>query len=68
MRLSIIATGLFLAVSSQATLAFDLSSTDMKAGGLLSEQQVANGFGCSGGNLSPQLAWNPPPREPRAMP
>ena len=61
MRLSIIAAGICLAVSSQVSLAFDLTSTDMKAGGRLSEQQVANAFGCSGANLSPQLAWKNPP-------
>ena len=62
MKQSVITAGLCLAVSAQVSLAFDLKSADMKPGGRLSEQQVANAFGCNGGNLSPQLTWKNPPK------
>ncbi len=35
--------------------AFRLTSADVK--GTLAQAQVLNGFGCRGGNLSPQLSW-----------
>lgn len=39
---------------------FTLKSNDL--GGQATTQQVFNGFGCTGGNISPQLSWvNPPP-------
>lgn len=41
--------------------AFTLSSPDIKPGGRISEAQVFNGFGCSGGNISPALTWKNPP-------
>lgn len=34
---------------------FTLTSRDV--GGQATDQQVFNGFGCTGGNLSPQLSW-----------
>lgn len=38
---------------------FTLSSTDL--GGQATDQQVYNGFGCTGKNLSPQLSWTNAP-------
>jgi len=61
MKRFVISAGLCLAFSAPAAFAFELTSTDVKAGGRLAEQQVANAFGCSGENLSPQLAWKNPP-------
>jgi Raf kinase inhibitor-like YbhB/YbcL family protein len=41
---------------------FQLSSNTIKPGATLTEQQVFNGFGCSGKNQSPALQWsNAPP-------
>ncbi len=40
---------------------FTLSSADIRDGGTLAEAQVANAFGCAGGNLSPQLSWSDAP-------
>lgn len=40
---------------------FTLTSPDIKNGSTLSEQQVLNGFGCTGANVSPTLAWQNPP-------
>jgi Raf kinase inhibitor-like YbhB/YbcL family protein len=41
--------------------AFDLKSADVRDHGTLGSQQVLNGFGCKGGDSSPQLAWTDPP-------
>jgi len=38
------------------TTTFTLSSTDVR-NGVLTDAQVLNTFGCSGGNVSPQLSW-----------
>ncbi|QGZ39972.1 hypothetical protein IP92_02307 [Pseudoduganella flava] len=41
--------------------ALDLHSKDFRDGGTLPARQVYQGFGCTGGNVSPQLAWSDPP-------
>lgn len=40
---------------------FTLSSPQVKAGATLSGDQVFNGFGCTGKNISPRLEWSNPP-------
>ncbi len=40
---------------------FDLSSPDVSSNAPIASQFVFNGFGCTGGNLSPALAWKNPP-------
>jgi Raf kinase inhibitor-like YbhB/YbcL family protein len=56
-----------VAVSSSATLAFaadaqfKLTSTDIADGQPMRLEQVFNGFGCSGKNISPALAWSNAP-------
>ena len=54
---------LLLALAQPALAAgkFTLKSADLKPGGTLPEKSVFNGFGCSGGNESPQLSWTNPP-------
>lgn len=47
--------------------AFHLTSTAFAEGGLLPPQQVLDGFGCSGGNRSPDLAWTAPPAGTRSL-
>lgn len=49
------------AVLSPAAHAFDVTSADVRDHGTLSARQVLNGFGCTGGDTSPQLAWSDPP-------
>ena len=58
-----ISSFLALAVGLAAPLAsaFELTSTDFQPGGRLSENQVFKGFGCEGGNISPQLSWRDAP-------
>ena len=40
---------------------FELSSPDFAAGGEIPEQFVLNGYGCTGGNISPSLKWRGAP-------
>jgi hypothetical protein len=49
--------------SSAATAAdgFKLSSGDVANGATLTNEQVFNGFGCSGKNVSPALSWSGAP-------
>ena len=53
----------FLAIGSFNAIAgstFSLSSADIQ-NHRLAQQHVFEGFGCHGGNTSPQLAWKNPP-------
>lgn len=40
---------------------FSLTSPQVSAGKMLSMEQVLNGFGCSGENISPELIWTGEP-------
>jgi len=42
-----------------------LTSTDLN--GQMADEQVFSGFGCSGDNISPQLAWKHPPEGTRSF-
>ena len=55
-KLILIATALTLSAMAQAE-DFKLSSTDIAEGKTMTTQQVFNGFGCDGKNISPQLVW-----------
>lgn len=48
-------------VAAKSANTFIVQSTDMQAGKPLQQQQVFNSFGCSGGNISPQLSWQGEP-------
>src|SRR5215813_12440348 len=41
--------------------AFKLSSPEIKPSGTIAMEQVYNGFGCSGQNISPALKWSGAP-------
>jgi Raf kinase inhibitor-like YbhB/YbcL family protein len=41
--------------------AMKLSSPELKQGGMIKAEQVFNGFGCTGGNVSPALKWSGAP-------
>jgi Raf kinase inhibitor-like YbhB/YbcL family protein len=38
-----------------------LTSADLKEGGTIANEQVLNGFGCKGGDISPTLSWSGAP-------
>lgn len=46
---------------------FALTSPDIAPGGSIDMEQVFDGFGCSGRNISPQLAWSGAPREAKSF-
>lgn len=49
------------AFAAAPAAAFEVTSNDMRAGQPMSGAQVLKGFGCEGGNVSPQLAWRDVP-------
>lgn len=52
---------LIAAVLALQPAAFTLTSPDLPAGKPLPAAQVFNSFGCTGGNVSPRLAWTGAP-------
>ncbi len=46
---------------------FSLRSSDIPAGGTIGLRQVFDGFGCTGANISPALAWSGPPAGTRSF-
>jgi Raf kinase inhibitor-like YbhB/YbcL family protein len=59
---SVVCTTLFAVSLPVWAGGFSLSSPEVKPNSRLSEAQVFNGFGCSGKNISPALAWKNPPQ------
>ena len=55
-----IVLGLFATIAHADN--FVLTSPTIKPGATLTEDQVFNGFGCTGKNLSPALKWTPGPK------
>ncbi len=54
---------LFLSLTSLAQAGdFKLTSTDISEGKQLKPEQVFNGFGCKGSNISPALKWTGAPK------
>ena len=43
-----------------------LTSTDIKEGATIADEQLLNGFGCTGRNVSPQLSWSGAPAGTRS--
>jgi Raf kinase inhibitor-like YbhB/YbcL family protein len=54
------------AVSANAA-DFSLTSPTIKPGSTLSQDQVFNGFGCSGKNISPALKWSGAPKDTKSF-
>jgi len=46
---------------------FTLNSPDIKEGQTLSLEQVYNGFGCTGKNISPELSWQNAPSNTKSF-
>lgn len=66
MRYLILALSVAMSATAMADT-FTLSSTDIAHGKQMSEKQVFEGFGCSGGNQSPQLSWSNAPQGTKAF-
>lgn len=57
-----------LLVTQSATAAeFTVTSPQVKPGGRIAVDQVLNGFGCEGGNVSPALQWQGAPRDTKSF-
>ena len=46
---------------------FRLTSPTIKEQGTIGNEHVLNGFGCSGGNVSPELRWERAPKETKSF-
>ena len=57
---------LLFSAASQAD-SFSLSSNDIKHGEFMNTAQEFAGFGCAGGNISPQLSWQNAPKGTKAF-
>lgn len=62
-----LATLLAISSSAVASGTFTLTSTDITAGAQMPKTQEFQGFGCDGGNQSPQLSWSGAPEETQAF-
>jgi hypothetical protein len=62
-RVATLVVGILAVVSFSASAAqvFRVRSQDIPSNNQLTEAQLFKGFGCSGGNISPQIAWQNPP-------
>lgn len=54
--------GLLMAVSTAHSQEFSLISKTIEPNTYLTENQLFNGFGCTGKNISPDLTWTPGPK------
>lgn len=66
MKKTILALALSLPLAAHAA-GFTLESAEVKPGKPIADQQVFNGFGCTGANVSPSLAWKNPPKETKSF-
>jgi Raf kinase inhibitor-like YbhB/YbcL family protein len=63
-----VASTLWVLVGSvMGASALTLTSPDVKAGQTIAKEQVFNGFGCSGKNISPALAWSGAPKNTKSF-
>jgi len=46
---------------------FSVTSPVLKEKGKVAMEQVFNGFGCTGGNISPALEWKNPPKDTKSF-
>lgn len=61
-----ILTGLLMAKAAMVD-SFTLTSPQLKEGGRIADEQVLNGFGCHGGNVSPALHWKGAPADTKSF-
>jgi Raf kinase inhibitor-like YbhB/YbcL family protein len=54
-------------VSASAAPAIAVTSTDIKQGGKIADEQVANVFGCEGKNISPAINWSGAPKNTKSF-
>jgi Raf kinase inhibitor-like YbhB/YbcL family protein len=63
-----VAAAIMVMISGTAIAApFSVSSADMREGDALAQRHWFGGFGCTGGNISPQIAWQNAPAGTRSF-
>lgn len=67
LRSTSLAAVLAMCVSLAHGAGFVLTSPSIKSGGMLTEAQVFNGFGCTGKNVSPALKWSGAPKNTKSF-
>ncbi|MCA1491000.1 YbhB/YbcL family Raf kinase inhibitor-like protein [Sinorhizobium alkalisoli] len=67
MRFIIAILGLSLLGATAAQAEMKLTSKDLTPGETMANAQVFNGFGCSGGNISPHLSWSGAPADTKSF-
>ena len=69
-KISLLFTLLFVSCSTSHAASenvFQIKSSDIEANSTIANQQVFNGFGCSGENISPQISWKNAPKETKSF-
>ena len=66
-RNTVLALALSLSVGAAYADNFKLTSPEIKANARLAEEQVFKGFGCEGGNVSPELVWQGAPKDTKSF-
>ena len=59
--------GAFLGAQATAAQTMTLTSPDIAPGARIADEQVLNGFGCTGGNISPALSWSGAPKDTKSF-
>ena len=57
----------FLGAEAAAAQTMTLTSPDIAPGAKIADEQVANVFGCTGGNISPALSWSGAPKDTKSF-
>ncbi|MHB1287399.1 MAG: YbhB/YbcL family Raf kinase inhibitor-like protein [Leptospirales bacterium] len=58
---------LMMSTGSFAQSSIKVTSTDFRNGGKIGMKQVFSGFGCSGGNVSPEIRWRHLPKGTKSI-
>jgi hypothetical protein len=56
-----------LGAGNAAAQTMTLTSPDIEPGGKIADEQAANVFGCTGGNISPALSWSGAPKDAKSF-
>ncbi|MBM9579337.1 YbhB/YbcL family Raf kinase inhibitor-like protein [Leptospira sp. 201903070] len=67
MKIKGIAFAFLLSASVLQAEPFQLKSPELTKGKLIADEQVFNGFGCTGGNVSPSLSWSGLPKDTKSI-
>jgi len=66
-KLALIMLASLLTANAAMADGFDLTSPQLKENGHITDEQVFNGFGCQGGNVSPALQWKGAPANTKSF-